>query len=211
MYRKGKTFSLLVAVVDDLLLATNNIGHSEEFKTGMDSIFDLKAMGPPKYMIGMHLTKKKNKLHISQRQYIHDMAVRHSKLLESASPATTPALPSTQLVKTGQHGSPDSPAVDSKCYRSLVGALMYACVTRPDIGTSVSMCARFLAAPTKVHLDQAVRILAYLVHTVKLDLVYSCSPTPVLRTYVDASWGAEKDTRRSRFGFAVYYGRALIS
>jgi hypothetical protein len=29
--------------------------------------------------------------------------------------------------------------------------------------------------------------------------------------YVDASWAADRDTRRSRFGFAVFYGRALVS
>ena len=72
------------------------------------------------------------------------------------------------------------------------------------------MCARFLAAPTQVHLDQAVRILAYLVNTIELSLTFTQTAAPTLRTYVDASWAADNDTRRSRFGYGVYYGRALV-
>ena len=121
-----------------------------------------------------------------------------------------PAVPSVKLVKTGLHNAKPSPSVDSKLYRSLIGALMYAVVTRPDIATPVSICARFLASPTQVHLDQAVRVLAYLVYTIDLTLTFFATASPVLQTYVDASWAADNDTRRSRYGYGVYFGRALI-
>ncbi len=53
-----------------------------------------------------------------------------------------------KLVKTGIAGQPPSAATDDKLYKSLLGSLMYAIVTRPDVATPVSMCARFMASPT---------------------------------------------------------------
>jgi hypothetical protein len=88
---------------------------------------------------------------------------------------------------------------------------MYAVITRPDIATPVSISARFLSSPTQAHLDQAVRILSYLVHTVDLSLTFFETSSPCLRTFVDASWAADHDTRRSRFGYGIYFGRALVS
>jgi hypothetical protein len=37
--------------------------------------------------------------------------------------------------------------VDTKIYRSMIGALLYLCASRPDIMLSVCMCARFQANP----------------------------------------------------------------
>ena len=75
----------------------------------------------------------------------------------------------------------------------------------------VSMCARFLAAPTCAHLDAALRVLRYLLTTQSLALTYTRTPSPRLAAYVDSSWAGDPDTRRSRYGFAVYFGLALIS
>ena len=88
---------------------------------------------------------------------------------------------------------------------------MYTLITRPDVATPVSMCARYLAEPTKAHLNYAFRILRYLIHTQRLCLTYSYTPNPILEAYVDASWADNKDNRRSRFGYAIYFGNALIS
>jgi hypothetical protein len=211
IYRKGEIFSLLVAVVDDLLLATSTLTHSDSFFAEMSKTFDFKSMGEPTYMIGMHLARSGSELRVSQQQYISEIAKRHASLLLKCSPVNTPALPSAKLVKTGLNKQAHSPPVDSKLYRAIVGALMYAVITRPDIATSVSISARFLSEPTQAHLDQAIRILSYLVHTADLALTFYATSSPSLRTFVDASWAADNDTRRSRYGYGVYYGRALVS
>ena len=88
---------------------------------------------------------------------------------------------------------------------------MYAVLTRPDIAAPVSMCARFLAEPTQAHMTQATRVLRYLLNTQNLPLVYHRTSAPVLKAYADASWGGCPQTRRSRFGFAIYYGNSLVS
>jgi hypothetical protein len=207
----GIGLSLLAVVVDDLLLATKEKAFADLFYARMSQEFDFKALGAPSYMIGMHLSRSSKDCRISQRQYITGIGTKHADLLQDKKPVSTPAAADLRLVKTGYSGSSPSPPVDIKLYRSLVGSLMYTVVTRPDVAVAVSMCARYLSAPTVAHLDSAVRVLRYLLHTNNLGLVYSTTPSPTLETYVDASWAADHETRRSRYGFAVFYGNALIS
>ena len=79
---------MLVIVVDDILLATNNKNHAKRFELAMQKEFDLKAMGSPKYMIGMNLTRGHNFLTISQQEYIREIAQRFH--IESDTPTKLP-------------------------------------------------------------------------------------------------------------------------
>ncbi|GAA0168689.1 hypothetical protein LIER_40613 [Lithospermum erythrorhizon] len=72
-------------------------------------------------------------------------------------------------------------------YRSLVGALQYLSITRPDITYAVNSTSQFIHSPTEFHSVAARRILRYLVgipvqglliqpassHTLKVP--YECS------------------------------------
>ena len=129
IFKKSKTYTLLVIVVDDILLATNDVQHAKHFEREMKKVFDLKSMGTPKYMIGMNLSRSKNKLHISQKEYIRDLAHRFE--VTNDKPMRLPASSSVRLVATGISGQGESPPINEKSYRSLVGALMYAILTRP--------------------------------------------------------------------------------
>ena len=114
-------------------------------------------------------------------------------------------------MKTGVADAAASEPGDRGLYRSLVGSLMYAVVSRPDIATIVSMCARFMENPTTAHLTAARRVLCYILTTRNLTLTYTRTTSPSLLAYVDASWAADPATSRSRYGYAVYFGRALVS
>ena len=209
--RTGAKLALLIVVVDDLLLATSDVSLADDFRKAMSVEFDFKAMGEPSYMIGLHLKSGVSTLQISQRQYLTDLRTRFSEHLEPWTPTYSPAPGGSRLVSTGIAKATPSPPADLKLYRSLVGSLMYAVVSRPDVAAPVSMCARFLAAPTCAHLDAALRVLRYLLTTQSLALTYTRTPSPRLAAYVDSSWAGDPDTRRSRYGFAVYFGLALIS
>ena len=87
---------------------------------------------------------------------------------------------------------------------------MYCVMTRPDVATSVSICARFLAEPRQAHGDAATRILRYLLHSLQVKLTFHRCKSFQLCAYVDASWADDHDTRRSRFGFAIYVGTNLV-
>jgi histone deacetylase 1/2 len=51
---------------------------------------------------------------------------------------------------------------DATRYRSIVGALPYLTLTRPDIAYSVNKVCQFLHAPTTVHWATVKRIIRYL-------------------------------------------------
>ena len=209
IFKKSKTYTLLVIVVDDILLATNDVQHAKHFEREMKKVFDLKSMGTPKYMIGMNLSRSKNKLHISQKEYIRDLAHRFE--VTNDKPTRLPASSAVRLVATGISGQSESPPINEKSYRSLVGALMYAILTRPDVATSVSMSARFLQAPRQAHMKFALKILSYLHTTKDLSLVFTKTKQPKLICYADSSFADDAETCRSRYGFLIFYGNALIS
>ena len=131
-------------VVDDFLLASSNPSLAKSFRLSMEAVFDFKSLGRPEYMIGLHLSHGNGRLDISQRQYIQDMESRYSDALGPFLPTHTPAPGGLRLNSKGVAGSSPTEPADRKLYRSLVGSLMYAVVSRPDIATIVSMCARFL-------------------------------------------------------------------
>ena len=53
-------------------------------------------------------------------------------------------------------------SIDLKIYRGIIGSLLYLTASRPDIMSSVCMCARFQSNPKESHLNTTTRILKYL-------------------------------------------------
>ena len=192
-----------------MLLATNDDKFAKLFYKTLAGIYEIKDMGSPEYMIGIKINVTDTATELSQAQYINDLCTKHKV---SATPTQLPASATDVLISTGlKGGKPSPPLSDKTAYRSLIGGLMYALVTRPDIATAVSKAARFMQNPTEAHMHAAQRILRYLRTTQDKSLKYPCAPRIDLLCCVDASWGDDPETRKSRFGFAIYMGRSLVS
>ncbi|GJX51338.1 UBN2 domain-containing protein [Tanacetum coccineum] len=82
-------------------------------------------------------------LFLSQTKYAHDILLR-AGFLDSKHVAT-PLHSGQQLLSAG------APFTDSTLYRSLVGALQYLTITRPDLSYAVNQVNQFLHAPTVDH------------------------------------------------------------
>ncbi|KAL5554519.1 hypothetical protein UlMin_041920 [Ulmus minor] len=100
---------------------------------------------------------------------------------------------------------------DVTMYRSVVGVLQYATLTRPDIAFSVNKASQFMHQPTSAHWLSVKRILRYLKGTITHGLLIQPSENFTIQAYTDADWGAQTNDRRSSSGYLVYLGNNLVS
>ncbi|XP_019051905.1 PREDICTED: uncharacterized protein LOC109114147 [Nelumbo nucifera] len=96
-------------------------------------------------------------------------------------------------------------------YRSIVGALQYVTLTRPDISFSVNKVCRFLHAPTDAHWSSVKRILRYLKSTLDVGLHFTPLTSLQLHAFSDANWAGCPDDHKSTDGYCVYLGPNLIA
>lgn len=102
------------------------------------------------------------------------------------------------------------PLPDSSTYRSIVGALQYVIITRPDISFAVKRVCQFMHNPTTVHWMPSKRFK----DTIKALLIsVQISPTSLstLTAYSDANWPGDLDEIRSTGGVCVFFGSSLLS
>ncbi|KAK1601065.1 hypothetical protein QYE76_016639 [Lolium multiflorum] len=110
------------------------------------------------------------------------LGIRTMTHMENCKSVTTPMCTQEKLSRELGHSLSDDDAFQ---YRSVVGALQYLTLTRPDISFAVNKVCQFLSKPTDVHWEAVKRILRY---------VKGCT-----------------DDRRSTGGFVVFFGPNLIS
>jgi histone deacetylase 1/2 len=123
-------------------------------------------------------------------------------------PVNTPLSTSEKL--SAFEGTPLGPK-DSTHYRSVVGALQYLTLTRPDISFSVNKVCQNLHAPTDVHWATVKRILRYIKHDTKIGLKIRKSGSTLVSGFSDADWAGSLDDRRSTGGYAIFLGSNLVS
>ena len=83
-------------------------------------------------------------MHLSQRKYITEILMREK--MDNSNPLPTPMISNLHLFKN--RGEPIS---NIKQYRSIVGALQYATITRPEISFSVNKASQFMQNPLDEH------------------------------------------------------------
>ena len=168
--------------------------------------FALKDLGDLHYFLGIEVKRGSNGMILSQEKYANDVLKRSG--MNRCKPVDTPLSSSEKLsITDGDCLGPD----DATRYRSVVGALQYLTLTRPDISFSVNKVCQFLHAPTTVHWSTVKRILRYVQSTIKLGLHIKKSESMLVSAFSDADWAGCVDDRRSTGGFAVFLGSNLVS
>ncbi|XP_021971100.1 uncharacterized mitochondrial protein AtMg00810-like [Helianthus annuus] len=130
--------------------------------------------------------------------------LQRAKMLD-AKPAPTPLSTNISFVSAGESFS------DVTHYRSIVGALQYLTITRPDISYAVNQVSQFLHSSTVDHYQEVKRILRYLKGTLAYGLHYTRPTHTALLGYSDADWTRCLETRRSTYGYSIFLGGNLIS
>jgi histone deacetylase 1/2 len=121
---------------------------------------------------------------LSQERYANDIVQRVN--MNKCKPISTPLSTSEKLsVYDGEKLGPQ----DATRYRSIVGALQYLTLTRPDISFAVNKVCQFFHSPTVVHWSAVKRILRYVQGTVSIGLRIRKSTSMLVSAFADADCG----------------------
>ena len=98
-------------------------------------------------------------------------------------------------------------------YLSLVGSLLYATQTHPDIQFSVNLVAQFSGNPGIPHLEAAKCILCYLKGTQNFSLILGQHGRDAVDIvgWTDSDWAGDVDSRRSVGGFVFDVAGGCVS
>ncbi|WVZ06861.1 hypothetical protein V8G54_020207 [Vigna mungo] len=152
VYHKTAATLYIVVYVDDIILTGNNNSLIQKLLARFKTEFAIKDLGHLNYFLGLEVHYTTNGVFLSQTKYAQDILSRAQML--DAKPTPTPLQPHIQLTTTGDSFS------NPTQYRSLVGALQYLTITRPDLSYAVNLVSQFLQAPTNDHF-QAVNLFIF--------------------------------------------------
>ena len=107
----------------------------------------------------MEVISTKSGLFLSQHKYIRDLSSKTNMI--GAKDVLTPLSTTTSLKLVDGTSSTNNTE-----FRSVIGALQYLSLTRPDISFFVNKLSQFMHKPTVTHWTAAKRLLRYLKHTI---------------------------------------------
>ena len=167
-------FTTLIVYVDDIVLDGNCLHEIHTIKQALNSNFQIKDLGPLKYFLGLEVSISDAGISICQQKYCLDLLSESGML--GCKPYTTPMDSSLRLHQDSSAAMPDALS-----YRCLIGHLLYLTSTRPEISFLVQQLGQFMANPTQIHFQAAMRFLKYLKDCPKKGLIFRCvSPIHIL-------------------------------
>jgi histone deacetylase 1/2 len=156
-YNKGELTIFVLVYVDDIIVASSIERGTVALLKDLQEEFALKDLGDLHYFLGIEVTKVHNGIVLTQDKYASDLLKRVG--MSNYKPVATP-LSTTE--KLSLHEGSLLGVHDATRYRSIVGALPYLTLNRPDIAYSVNKVCQFLHDPTTIHWETVKRIIRYL-------------------------------------------------
>ena len=145
-YNKGSLMMFLLVYVDDIIVTSSSPEAITVLLQSLNKEFALKDLGELHYFLGIEVSKVRDGVVLTQEKYAND--VLHRVGMSACKPVSTPMSTSEKL--SAQVGTPLGPN-DATQYRSIVGALQYLTLTRPNIAFSVNKACQYLHDPTTEH------------------------------------------------------------
>jgi len=196
----------ILVYVDDIIVAGSSQVATDALLRNLQSDFALKDLGDLHYFFGIEVKSLEDGLLLSQRRYASEILTKAG--MKNCKSIDTPLSTSEKLsIESGNKLGTE----DSSRYRSMVGALQYLTLTRPDLSFAVNKVCQFLHAPTTVHWSAVKRILRYVCGTLNYGLKIKRSKSMMVSAFSDADWVGCPDDRRSTGGFTVFLGENLVS
>lgn len=199
---------MVLVYVDDIIITGNSATFITSLIKKLNAAFSLKQLGKLDYFLGIEVTHLPNgSLLLSQTKYVSDLLAKVN--MSNANGMPTPMVSSSKLSKVGS-----DVVSNPTLFRSVVGALQYATLTRPEISFSVNKVCQFLSNPLEDHWKAVKRILRYLSGTLHHGLIIqpaSVQQPLSLLGFCDADWASDLDDRISTSGACVFLGPNIVS
>jgi Reverse transcriptase (RNA-dependent DNA polymerase) len=214
--RRSATGTIIFAVhVDDIISAASSAAENERFRDFLSSKWDISALGPANFALGIAISRDLSKRTISLSQTALIDRVLEKFGMMDANPVETPMVPGIQLRRPDKSiplSQTEAEWFARTPYRSLVGSLMYLAVgTRPDIAYAVGRLSTFLDCYRPEHWDAATRVLKYLKGTRALSLVLGGQEPVTLTGFSDSDYANCPDSSRSTSGYCFSLGSGVVS
>lgn len=207
--RDAEGETLMGTHIDDCTAACKSSGNKPEVETNClrDDIslnFKFKEKDPSNesIILGMVVCVNKEegtvKIHVGPK--VTNLLKDYNMV--NATPAQTPMV--QDYFKRLDDDHSESPTVIPWPYKKLIGELQWiATVVHPNISFAVNVLARFLEKPKAIHWEAAKRILAYLIGTKELGILYRKEGDDVPITYSDSDWAGDHTDRKLVSGYVV--------
>ncbi|KAH9718111.1 retrovirus-related pol polyprotein from transposon RE1 [Citrus sinensis] len=195
---------IMLIYVDDIIITGSDSQGIEEVIKDLNTSFALKDLENLNFFLGIQVQRSQNSLLLSQVKYIQDLLTKTE--MTNCKGIETPFSTSEKLKKgVGNRFH------DTTLYRSIIGSLQYAVLTRPELAFSVNKLSQFMSDPRQPHWVACKRVLRYLKNTMNMCLSFKKSEHLDLIAYTDADWATDPDDRRSISGYCVYLGDNLVA
>uniref|UniRef100_A0A2N9FHR1 Reverse transcriptase Ty1/copia-type domain-containing protein n=1 Tax=Fagus sylvatica TaxID=28930 RepID=A0A2N9FHR1_FAGSY len=177
---KTKSLTMFILIyVDDIIITSSQLEAIDDLLLSLAHDFAVKDLGTLNFFLGIEVLSNPHGIILSQHRYIIDLL--HLTKMSEAKPITTPMASTTSLSAFEGELFPDL-----TLYRSIVGALQYLSLTRPDIAFMVN----------KTHCTLVFKFIATLLRRFK--------------PFSDADWAGSRDDRRCTSSYCIFLGKNLI-
>ena len=209
----GSKFIFLILYVNDILLASSDIGLLHETKKFLSKNFEMKDLRNTSFVLGIKILRDRSQgiLRLSQKSYIE-------KVLNTFGTKDC-SLGDTLVAKEDKFSLTQCPKNNLEIEEmqkipnaSAVGSLMYAQVcTRSDIAFIVGMLGRYMSNPRVDYWKAAKRVMQYLKRTKDFMLTYRRSDSLEINGYSDFDFSVCQDSKRSTSGYVFMLVGGVIS
>lgn len=208
LFMKGSDDDLMIVLVyvDDILAFAMRDEDLNQFKTAMETEYEVNNFDDINYFLGLELqwSPAGDEVRVCQQKYATTILERFN--MENSRAAATPMEDHfrNQLFQT-QDASAFKP-------RPALGALLYlAVISRPDVATAVRLLAQETEQPTPAVQSGIERVFRYVNGTRDYGLTFKQNRDVEdgLVVYCDAAFAVERNSRSST-GFAIFYNGNLV-
>ena len=188
--------------VDDVIIAFSDKLHLKKFLEEIGKKFTFKDLGKLQSVLGVQVIENSDGYSMHQQAYIDRLGQKFA--IKKSKRARTPLRIEADMNKQAE-------SVDVTTYRSLIGTLSYLSGgSRPDITYAVSALSSYATKPTNIHMEEALRLIRYVVNTKETMIKFS-RYAPLLTGYADASYNSDPNTSRSVTGYVAFMAGAPVA